>query len=645
MPTSGPVPSRQSRPALILPAVALLAAAGWLVSRVWLGLDFTDEMQYYGEIEGLVRTGKFFQDDLFLQQIGYVFVWPFFKLHALLFPDLDYLVLFGRLLLLAAYGATGALFWRATTKLGGFTSWQKLAGLSVFLAWVPFQLFAFSYNTTSYLLIVALVSGWIAREAGQFPRYTVATGVLLTLLTYTYPPAGMTFIVVAVLEAATRMGRRAAVNLLLTTILTGAAVGLAMLVIHGADFFPDLFTAIAFTKAFGLGLAIRQFDNLGGWVTSIALGCLFLWRLRRGRPFDHPWGAGSPPLLRWTALCLVVAGGGALLGVTINWVGGFFSISAYLGLLLLLAASVAPADGQPAALRLDNTALLRRTMLAAVGAGIVALLVVITIYLRPGTGYFAHTIFLILLVLLALDAGTGPATVPAGLAIIGTIAGAVFSFTSGNGLHNFGIGAASVIPFLTLVCVGRLDRFAAGRLPLGTAALVPSLVALFLINASLHPYAEQKPWNRFFPVIGVPAYRGIWTSPVKIAAIEKLRALAPSGALRGRRVLVVGPQPWLYFVLGGQPATPMFFMHFDGKDAVDRIVGDRLFHGGMPDCIVLSATTLPPPIGTQVLAWSRQSFKTTKMPLPADLVSDFLHQTGYRFPPEVYLLERERAQP
>jgi hypothetical protein len=645
MPTPGPAPSRLPRPAQILPGIALLAAAGWLVSRVWLGLDFTDEMQYYGEIEGLVRTGKFFQDDLFLQQLGYVFVWPFFKLHALLFPDLDFLILFGRLLLLTAYGATGAMFWRATGKLGGFTLCQKLAALSVFLAWVPFQLFAFSYNTTSYLLIVALVSVWVRREAEPFSRYPAVTGVLLTMLAYTYPPAGFTFILVAVIEAAWRLGRRPAVNLLLATVLGGATVGLIMRAIHGADFFPDLFTAIAFTKAFGVGLAIRRPDNLGGWVTSLVLGGIFLWRLRRGRPFEHPWGADSPPLLRWAALCLVIAGGGALLGLSINWVGGFFSVSAYLGLLLLLAASVAPADGYPAALRLDNTALLRRTMLAAVGTGIVALLVVIMLYLHPGTGYFAHTIFLILLVLLALGAESGPTTVPAGLAIIGTFAGAVFSFTSGNGLHNFGIGAASVIPFLVLVLIGRLDHSATGRLPLGTAAIAPALVALFLINAALHPYAEQKPWHRFFPVTGVPAYRGIWTSPVKIAAVEKLRALAPSGTLQGRRVLVIGPQPWLYFVLGGQPATPMFFMHFDGHDAADRIVADRLFRGGMPDCIVLSTTTLPPPIATPVLAWSRQSFQITKIILPADFVSDFLHQTRYRFSPEVFLLERERVQP
>src|SRR5262245_16940690 len=89
--------------ATVLASAAVALAAAWLVLRVFIRLDFTDEMQYYGQISGLVRTGKFFHDDLFLQQLGYLFLLPFFKLHAVAFPDQSYLILFGRLLLAAAY--------------------------------------------------------------------------------------------------------------------------------------------------------------------------------------------------------------------------------------------------------------------------------------------------------------------------------------------------------------------------------------------------------------------------------------------------------------------------------------------------------------------------------------------------------------
>jgi len=89
----------------------------------------------------------------------------------------------------------------------------------------------------------------------------------------------------------------------------------------------------------------------------------------------------------------------------------------------------------------------------------------------------------------------------------------------------------------------------------------------------------------------------------------------------------------------------MFFMHFDGKDAADRVVGDRLFQDGPPDCVVLATTAMPPPIGTQVLAWSKERFTNRKVTLPAEFITEFLRQTGYRFSPEVFLLERESTRP
>jgi hypothetical protein len=84
----------------IAAGVALLAALTWLVSRVWMGISFSDEMLYYGEISSLVRTGRFFQADLAVQQLAYLFVYPLFKLHAAIFPDQSYLVLYGRVCLL-----------------------------------------------------------------------------------------------------------------------------------------------------------------------------------------------------------------------------------------------------------------------------------------------------------------------------------------------------------------------------------------------------------------------------------------------------------------------------------------------------------------------------------------------------------------
>jgi len=598
-------------------------------------------MQYYGDIQSLIRTGRFFIDDLAVQQLGYFFVWPFFKLHALLFPDQDYLVLFGRLLLLAAYGVTGALFWRTATKLGGFSLAHKLVGLAAFLAWVPFQIFALSYNTASYLLIVALTAAWINRDPEKFRRYVVTVAALLTVLTYSYPPIGVGLILAAVTEAAWRLGRRQALMLLGATALSGLAVGLAILRIQGASLWSDLRAVFDVSRAYGVGATIHYPYQFSGWVITIMLGLLFIWRLQRGRPLAHPGGAGTSPVLRWTALGFLMAGSGVLLGLISRWRTGFFPVTILQGLLLLLASTMEPADGRAPVLRFDNGSLLRWGQLGLLLTGNVALYAILLLHVGLGTGYVALTVFLGLLSLLTLTAPPGLGKVPVGLAVIGTITGAVVSYTSSNGLHNFGVGAAGVIPFLVLYGARQLDEVTTGPRRAVAAALLPGLVGLLLVGGVLQPYLEQPIWHRFQLMQGVPAYRGIWTSPVKAEAVERFQALAPPGSLRGTRLLVIGPHPWLYFALGGQPATSAVFMHFDSNDAAYRIAADRLFRDGMPDAIMLATTTMPQPFATKVMEWSERGFSTQTLVLPAEFIQRFKTQMWYEFPTQVYLLRRQ----
>lgn len=49
-------------------------------SRIYFGVDFNDEMQYAGQIQSLLRTGELFRNDLFFQQIVYVYFLPLYKL-------------------------------------------------------------------------------------------------------------------------------------------------------------------------------------------------------------------------------------------------------------------------------------------------------------------------------------------------------------------------------------------------------------------------------------------------------------------------------------------------------------------------------------------------------------------------------------
>ncbi len=336
MPTSSASP----RPGVILAAASLAAAVGWLLAKVRLGLDFTDEMQYYGEIASLVRTGKFFQDDLFLQQLGYLWVWPFFKLHAALFPDQSYLVLFGRALCVGAYAATGWLLWRILARDGGFGLPARLTALAVFAAWIPFQLLAFSYNSLAYLCLVALVALWFGRRQIEPGRRRLATAALLTLLTYSYPPAGLAMIPLAVGELALREGRGPALRLLGLTAGGGAAAAGVIFATHGFGFVSDALVSLRFSGGFSGGQMFRNPLQIGQLLLLLAGAGSLVLRLRQRTGWVAAGAVPSPGFV-------AVAGVGCLL--LLGLAAGYFRAGYFVPLwfgaaLFILALLVRPDD-------------------------------------------------------------------------------------------------------------------------------------------------------------------------------------------------------------------------------------------------------------------------------------------------------------
>lgn len=333
-----PFPAR-TRLAVALACAGFAAAAGWLLVRVRLGLDFTDEMQYYGEIAGLVRTGRFFQDDLFLQQLGYLWVAPFFKLHAWLYPDLDYFVVFGRALCVAAYAATGALLWRATAR-GGFGLPARITALGVFAAWIPFQLLAFSYNSLAYLALVALTALWLGRGAAVSLRGQLAAAAVLTVLTVSYPPAGLVLIAVAAAELAARHGRGPALQLVALTAAGGALTAAAIFATHGRVIFEDVLISLRFSSGFSGGQMFRDPAQIAWLLALCAIGGALTFRLRR-RSAPRPSVQTSRP----RATLLAVGAWAVLAGLSVSWRAGYFVPVLFLGLLAALVLLVRPDDG------------------------------------------------------------------------------------------------------------------------------------------------------------------------------------------------------------------------------------------------------------------------------------------------------------
>lgn len=290
------------RPVVILSAAAVVAATLWLMVRVGYGLDFTDELQYYGEIASLVRTGRFFQDDLFTQQLGYLFVWPWFKLHAFIFPQQDYLIVWGRLLMVTSYGVVGGLLWRTTGRMRRYSFAQRLSATAAFLAWVPFQLLAPSYNSLAFLLAVAGLTIWLKNHVDNSDEKPWSLPLLLGALTAIYPPAGIALVLLASRDTASRRGRAAALQQAGFFLAVGGLLLAIVCASHGSSFFHDLVFALRFSRAFGVGRTLLQARELGLCCGLITASFVLSW-LRRSWTTapDLDLENKSPSLNNWLA--------------------------------------------------------------------------------------------------------------------------------------------------------------------------------------------------------------------------------------------------------------------------------------------------------------------------------------------------------
>ena len=614
---------------VLLLRAGLLAAAGWMVFRLLVGVDFTDEMQYYGEIASLTRTGKLFQSDLFAQQLGYVFLVPFFKLHAAVFPGLDWLFLSGRLLLFAGYVVTAGLIARV---LRGEPPAARLAALALHFSWIPFQLFAPSYNTMAHLLMIGLVAAWLRLGTGPVPaRWRAGFGAGLAVLGFVHPPAGL----VMAAAYAWLLGRRA--GWAEPARLAAWAVGVAGAILagvrlwHGPDFFADLQVVVEFSRAHSVAHTILHPSQWPGLLALVAAAGLFLAaqtvRRRGGRLFP-----AGPRVVVWALALLAFVFAGRTL-----WSGGgrlgYAPDALVLMLLLVLAVWLgeARAAGHPAGRRLS--------WLAALALGGFGLLCVRETMLW-GTGFFALASFGALLAALAAQGRVLPGG--GDLAALGLAGGTLFACTSGNGLHNFGVGCAFVLPFLIARLATALEAERA-RHPHVLLPLV-LLPALMLVQGMRQPYREERGLAGFDWIQGVPALRGLQTSPDKRQALAVYRTLQGDLDLTGKRLLVIGPQPWIYFASGAVPATPMFFMHFDGIPAVDRILAERLFQAGEPDFLLVSCP-VPPELYPPIQAWVGRGSTMVHLPLPQPFKSRYELLTGYILGDSLMLFQKVPAQP
>lgn len=238
--------TRPTQTASRLPAtLCLLILVIVLFLRITRGVDITDEIQYYGEIKGLVESGRLFTTDLFFQQSVYILFYPLFWLHHQAF-GYEGLIAFGRLTLAALmvllyFFAKRRLL--AVTRSDGVSS---LCALALTFA-VPYHgVMSPSYNTISQLMWVVYGLWFFDWHRSKSLTWTVIP--VITALAH--PTSSIAMAVMALVRMAQeREFRRMGKSLLAMAAMGTAALTLALQFASLEQYQASL----AFSSGFGVG--------------------------------------------------------------------------------------------------------------------------------------------------------------------------------------------------------------------------------------------------------------------------------------------------------------------------------------------------------------------------------------------------------
>jgi len=156
----------------------------FLFLRLFFGIDFSDESQYVAQAINPLINGTFFGEDLFIQQIIYIFLVPLTKLYVWIWGASGSF-LFLRFLYLILVTTSGYLIYSYSRKAcGDRLSYYMGAGL---LSFIPFSIPSISYNTITYsFLPLILVYNFFYENKTRLTNLFFA--FLITILLFSYPP-------------------------------------------------------------------------------------------------------------------------------------------------------------------------------------------------------------------------------------------------------------------------------------------------------------------------------------------------------------------------------------------------------------------------------------------------------------------------
>jgi hypothetical protein len=256
--------SQATTPAFLATSLILLLI---LFIRSTRGLDLTDEMQYYGQIKGLLESGILFSNDLFIQQSVYILLYPAFYIYHSAF-GFEGLVFFGRLLMSLITIYIYLYAYQKFIKLEFSKTIASLTALTIVFA-VPYHgIFAPSYNTISQVLWTVFTIKFF-----EWKRCSaVSWGTLPIIMFFAHPTSAvvMSFVILVRLlveREFIQIGR------LFLVFSAGTLVSIPI-ILNFAE--PDEYlTSITFSSGYGVGTSF--FSNKTQPIALILIYAMFLY--------------------------------------------------------------------------------------------------------------------------------------------------------------------------------------------------------------------------------------------------------------------------------------------------------------------------------------------------------------------------------
>jgi hypothetical protein len=162
-----------------------------IIVKVFVGLDFTDELQYYGQILSLLNHERLFAEDLFIQQFVYIFYLPFFKIFRWLNPDLIGLVLFARFCLFFTIVINIILIIK---MLSIFSRPSIYFACAFILFAITDKIFAISYGSLALILSTLIIALYLSQK--HFISKNLFSAFLCVILCFCHPSFGICLIFV-----------------------------------------------------------------------------------------------------------------------------------------------------------------------------------------------------------------------------------------------------------------------------------------------------------------------------------------------------------------------------------------------------------------------------------------------------------------